>query len=207
MDLRTATGTGAGADATIKLIGATSPNVKMALGSPENGKGSSKNSSVKSFNIDGLIGDPSADNSNGPQPKRRRTSISTLESNASRHSEDEEEDIDVQSDDNAETEEKSSHLPVNGARDVRFVKGSHFDCEEKRHSLPNESNAHSCQESLVGGRHGVHASALPTNSNPFAAAAVAAAAAVSSGFSPSSNLLTPFMQNAALGKFFGKFTP
>ena len=43
-----------------------------------------------------------------------------------------------------------------------------------------------------------------TSSNPLAAAAAAAAAAAVSGFGQTPNLLTPFMQNTAFGKLFGK---
>ena len=89
MDLRTASGAG---DAGTKLSGVPSPSsaAKLTLDSPENGKTNNKNSSVKSFNIDGLIGDQNT--SDEPQNKRRRTSTSTTDSNASRHSE-EDEDI------------------------------------------------------------------------------------------------------------------
>ena len=203
MDLCTASGA---SDTSAKLAATSPDDVKAPLDFPENGKVSSKNSSVKSFNIDGLIGDQN--NSDEPQHKRRRTSTSTTDSNGSRHSdEDEDEDIDVQSDDNTEPDEKSAaSLLSNGTSDTfdLLKGGGNSDLFiKKRTSLPSHVQSES-SGTVISGAHPSLANLA--NSNPFAAAAAAAAAAVS-GFSPSSNLLTPFMQNAALGKFFGKLTP
>lgn len=219
MDLRTAAGTGG--DASAKLVDTTPSGLKAStIDSPiENGKvnSHSRNSSVKSFNIDGLIGDRTSDNNTTePQIKRRRTSTSTTDSNSSHHSaegEEEEEDIDVQSEDNLEADEKSADsLLLEPSNDkLGLLKRVESLVGSRRQSplSQNITNVAQCGSESSGGTLGSSSSHVPlvslASSNPFAAAAAAAAAAVS-GFSPSNNLLTPFMQNAALGKFFGKST-
>ena len=119
----------------------------------------------------------------------------------------EENDIDVKRDDTNKKDDRSCSQLINGSNEklglLRPLVGEAVKLQSSLSQSTAVQSSKSESNSIVTFATTVSPLSSLATSNPFAAAAAAAAAAVS-GFTPATNLLTPFMKNAALGKFFGK---